>query len=499
MSYVVPTDYTDKQWKVVQRTMANFELQNPKATMSDTMININEALEMGHNNVTPRQMKLGYRKVFDKTDNRVKAQMLKAAAYAFEFTKNPKPRFEVDENLVELEQGTSTDTPPIVQNPLATPTYGGVDGIIRPYVSDLVLTEVSRKTMAKNLALVYPAKGLVGEGFIKATKPDGSVADGTFHPVAERSSGQSYYNGYKRFTFDIHKHMLHSELTWEVLRAAQDNIPLMKHLMKEHSIAHALMEDTEYWESQYTGITKGLYRRWNPTGNAWGVAEEIPNGKGTVVGANAKYHKLFFNLGDGTTWLPSDVEADNLKYQSSVRRSAVFSKDNSDIFDLTVDLAELMREKEGNRQFDYIAVNPKMLTLLAKDSRFLNAFDLTGEIRFNGEYCFMGKIAIGGSTSMVDVWLVPNGSLGPKQTEDTSPIEVQGLIFGGSYGGSGIIMPFDAPGIMIDDGFEVVTEGGKQVLRRNDTKVLTTKSCVGIVPSDMENLVMAIVVDETHS
>ncbi len=492
--FAIKHDMSDAQFQGLQSAMFRFKHENPEASNSDYMIRLQTALSRIHDGVAPIDMINGYKEVTDAKTNEKKAQIIKDAVYTFQMGESPKAVFKEDK-VIALEQTTKIDTPPILENPLPNATYGGADGILQPYMSEIILRRASRKTCAKNFAQILPLKGLRGMGIYKETLVDDSVNDGSFTPVGEMEVGQEYQNTYNKFYFDAYKYMLHSGFSWELLEEAAGQIELISDVMEDLGDAHGLLVDRDYFEGQYSAITSGTFRRWE--GSDWGESAEIPKGKAVVTGANAKYHKLFYDISTGKTYYPSDTLADNMKYHESVRRDTTLSPDGQDVFDVIVDAAELMVKKD--RELEYVAVTPELLTRLTKDERFLDAFKLTGYFKFQGEGCFMGQVAIGGSASVVDLWLIPPKSLSAKQTDDTSPVEITDLIMGGQYKKSGIIAPYGQFGLMVDDGFTTKTVNSKTVLRRNDSKVLTTKSVQGVVPSDVEALVMIYCVKTAHA
>jgi hypothetical protein len=185
-----------------------------------------------------------------------------------------------------------------------------------------------------------------------------------------------------------------------------------------------------------------------------------------------------------------------MKYQSSTLRANYLSPAGSNIFDFIVDLAEMMKNK--NRKLEWVALTSVAATMLSKDDRFINSQYKTGNVRFQDETGFMGRVPIGGTSTFVDVWAIPDGALAAKTTADSPALAITGMIFGGEYRKTGIIAPYAPFSLVVDDGFEVVAVDTVNVLRRNDTKVLTSKSVQAVAPWDTEALVLGFLMATAH-
>jgi len=476
----------------MNQSLFRYKLQNPKASNTDIMIRMQELLSLGHYGITPREMTLGYRKNPKKPGY---GFYLENPGYEFQFCIDPKPVFKVGKEF-KFEQTTSGDTPPLIQNPLTGGSYGGATGIIPPYWYDVMLRKTSRYTMAKNIAMTFMMRSLVGQAPIKVTKVDDTVDAGTFTPTAEGRAGIDYNNTYEVHKFDAYKYLLHSGLTWEVMIALEGMIDVQADVIDDLALAHALLVDMDFWEGQYSAIVAGKYRRWE-TG-AWGATEEIPLGSASVLTTNAKKHRLFFDLTSGKTYYPAVGAGNENKYHSSTLRESYKSPSGSAVFDFIVDIAEQMKNK--NRKLEWIAVTSGVTTMLSKDDRFLNTQFDTGNIRFQDESGYLGRIRLGGSGGTVDVWEIPNNAIAAKTTADTPTVSIVDMIFGGEYRKTGIIAPFAPFSLFVDKGFEVkaVGVGGSGVLRMNDTAVITTKSVQAVLPWDTEALVLGQIVNTAH-
>jgi hypothetical protein len=485
------TDHLDKSLIIsMNNALLRYKLQNPNVTNTDIMVRMQELLHAAHYGITPREMTLGYRKNPDKPGYGI---YLKDAGYQFQFGTDLKPVFKNGAEF-KFEQTTSGDTPPLIQNPLTSPSYGGATGIIPPVWLDIMIRKTSRYTMAKNLAMTFMMSGLVEQAPIKWTKVSDEVDAGTFTPTAEGRAGVDYNNTYRTHKIDAYKYLLHSGISWEVMVAMQGKIDVQGDVIDDLAQAHALLIDMDYWEGQYSGIVSGKYRRWE--GASWGTTDEIPLGAASVLTTNAPKHKLFFDLTTGKTYYPAVGAGNEMKYQSSTLRANYLSPAGSNIFDFIVDLAEMMKNK--NRKLEWVALTSVAATMLSKDDRFINSQYKTGNVRFQDETGFMGRVPIGGTSTFVDVWAIPDGALAAKTTADSPALAITGMIFGGEYRKTGIIAPYAPFSLVVDDGFEVVAVDTVNVLRRNDTKVLSSKSVQAVAPWDTEALVLGFLMATAH-
>jgi hypothetical protein len=490
-AFNIKQQFDMSQYQAMDMALLNYKLQNPKASMTDIMIRMQEILSVSHYGITPRELIFGFKKSPQKPGYGIQLQEV---GYEMKFKEDLKPIFK-EGNEFKLEQTSGGDTPPLIQNPLTNPTYGGSTGIIPPVWLDIMIRKTSRYTMAKNLAMVFMMKNLVDVAPIKWTKVDDSVDNATFYPIAEGRAGIDYNNTYKVHRLDCYKYLFHSGLTWEVIVALDGKIDVQADVIDDLALAHALLLDRDFWEGQYAAIVSGTYRRWET--NAWANSVEIPLGTASVKTTYAKKHRLFYDLTTGKTYYPAVGAGDENKYQSSTPREEYLSPSGSVIFDVFVDLAELMKAK--NRRLEWIAVTPGIATMLAKDSRFQNTLYKTGTIRFQDEGGYLGRVAIGGTNNSVDLWEIPNNAIAAKTTDDA--VAITHLVFGGEYRKTGVIGQFAPFGLFVDEGFEVkaVGVGGSSVLRRNDTKVLTTKSVQAVAPWDTEALVLCQIVNTAHN
>jgi len=472
----------------IGESVLNFKNEHPNATNTEIFIHMQNCLSVAHYGIAPIDMVRGYRR--SPKDPR-KYQGLENPRYQFQHGQDMMPSFKLS------TQTTSGDTPPLVKNPLTSPTYGGSTGIVPPYWLDVMIRATSRACIAKNFAMTFPMTALVDVAPIKTTKPDTKVDDGTIKPVLEARAGVDYTNTYTAHNFDARKLMIHSPLSWETMVALQGKIQVQADILADLAKAHALVIDSEIFEGLYTAMVSGMYRRWEST--AYGVSEEIALGAASVLTTNAKKHRLFYDITTGKTYYPSTASGDENKYQQSTRREEYLSPDGSEIYDLIVDMAELQKKK--GHKLEFVALSTILTTNLVKDDRMISADKVTGKPQFQNENGYLGQINIGGSAGKVDVWEIPDNSIASKTTADT--VSIVGVIIGGEYRQTCIYAPYAPFGIFVDKGFEVVSDtihgAAVSTLRMNDTQVITSKSVECIAPWDTEAAVIAQVVATAHT
>jgi hypothetical protein len=122
----------------------------------------------------------------------------------------------------------------------------------------------------------------------------------------------------------------------------------------------------------------------------------------------------------------------------------------------------------------------------------------SGEAKFQSEDGYLGQIAIGGSTSMVDLWIAPHGFVPSVVSDRTTTNTGTGItqqdtvfpIFGGKYGGGwnqGVFTPFT---LRVDDGMESRSDGAVNRLRPTETKVTTASQKGSSWPGNYNDVVI---------
>jgi hypothetical protein len=153
--------------------------------------------------------------------------------------------------------------------------------------------------------------------------------------------------------------------------------------------------------------------------------------------------------------------------------------------------------KEKGSKLEFLTIPPTITERIVSDPRFLETIQATGNPAFQNEAGYLGQIAIGGSNSRVDLWEYDPALVGTKQSSDSTPVTWL-PVWGGRYGMSwnnGTWLPIY---FRVDDGFEVKVDHGidstQEVLRPNETRVITAGSAGTSFPGDFNHLVMGLCV-----
>lgn len=391
------------------------------------------------------------------------------------------------------EQTTATDPAtgdPLLRNPLATPTFGASTGIIPAFWMDRMIRDVSRYTMAKNFAMIFPMPAAVAQAPIKKGAAQAFLS--TLTPVAEGRAGSEVANAYSLWQIDAYKYKYHSGMTLEVLKVVMGYIEFLLDLSRDMAEAYDLLIDNDYFESQYEAINQGFIRRWN--GSAWAFATPIAHGSASVLTTNAPKHTLFFGLTDKKLYTAAVGAGNENKFDSSVLHTD--APTNLAVWDIFPWLAKLLKDKRAKAE--YVIIHRSLTPLLAMDSRFTNSQIRAGSFQFDSENGFLGRFNLGGTQSTVDVWEFPAGVLDAKVTVDTTPRAVLPIAMG-EYRRSGLIAPWIPFNLTTEKGFEVKTVDGVSVIRENDTEVLTATGHQCVVPWDTNGIVWCKVIREAHA
>lgn len=439
---------------------------------------LNQLMFQAHTGVSPRQLALG------RTDNQ--HAMQNVSVRLSNGSDAPSINFE----LIENELTTSTDPAagdPLVQNPLANPTFGASGGIIPPYWLDMMIRPLSRYLQAKNFAKIVPMSAPVDMAPLKTSKAEDWLS--SIVPVAEGRAGQDVRTAYSLWKFDAYKYMFHSGLSWEVVKATLGKIELEMDLVNDLAEAYDLLIDQDYFESQYSAITLGKIRRYNLSGTAWAHNADIAQGAAYALTTNAPKHVLWYSTLDKKVYVPSTTTGNENKFQAATLHPD--APENLELWDVLPWLAKLMKAKRARMQ--YVNMHQDLSPLLTTDTRFTNTLYKTGNLVFESENGYLGRVPLGGTSSGTDVWELPQGILDGKETADTTPAAIY-PVFGGQYGRSGLIGPWIPFNLSMDKGFEVVEVDSVDVLRPNQTDVFTVSGSQAVAPWDVDGLVLLKVV-----
>lgn len=449
---------------------------------SDRFYMLNQLVMAAHFGVSPRQMAMG---VYDETHGVTNAGISLSNG-----------GLNISYDIVKNDAGTGK-TPPTggvapIYNPLATPSFGASTGLVPVTWLDDMIREASRITMATKFARTFPMVGPVDQAPIKKVKAEDWM--GSVTPVKEGRAGVDVEGGYALWNFDAYEYLYHSAISLRLLDAVGNRLPIREDLVADMAELYQLMVDQDYFESQWAGIIFGKIRRW--TGSAFANNADVAQGAAPFIGANAPKHIVFYNLKDKKLYTPSTTAADVLKFQSSTLHTEAPS--NLEFWDVFPVVGEMLKQKRA--KFEYFAANFKMTKRLAWDSRFSNVQYKTGSIVNQGETGFLGSVPVGGTSTFVDAWELPQGILDAKMTTDTTPVPILPVLCG-QYQRSGAVCPWKPFQMGVDKGFEVVARtaadgtANVSVVRPNNTEVLTAGAAQAVIPWDLQGLALVLVVD----
>lgn len=380
--------------------------------------------------------------------------------------------------------------------------YGAAAGVITPAYMDMMLRIVSEEAMFKNFVYTMPVQKAAFYFPLKTTKPsdDTSAVGAAIDPTAEGRAGLEFAMSFLSFYVSCWKHLRHAGLTIELLDLLKGYIDLKREYITDLAIAHGLLWDYSCAEGMHNMITTAKWRRPETAGPSWSDEEYVPlvdvaTGAEIIGSGNPEKHFLWQDLtpgaGYGLIYNPHDTTP--TKYETSDLRSG--SSAGDDFFELVIALAQLAKNKGS--KLEYIAIPGSMCETWAKDARFLDTTKTTGNPAFQNEKGYLGQISIGGSNQRVDLWEYNTALTLAKESTDTTPRAYE-VIYGGMYGkawAQGILTPFY---LRVDDGYEVLARGTggtpSDVIRINETRVITAGSRGTSFPLDYHHLVLGFIV-----
>jgi hypothetical protein len=400
------------------------------------------------------------------------------------------------EKLEDIKLATAHDTgvdtgsgKSLMESALDT-GFGSSSGVVRPVFMNMLLELVSLKAFMKNfvnieamdsMSFYYPMK-------TSAVQDHAAMHRATGLPTAEGRAGMDYGIEYDRYEINGWKYLRHAELTDEVNELVGKFLNVQSHYVEDLSEGMALLWDWPIVEGIQDMMVKGMWRR--PKKGApitWIKTDEIPFGKASVLTTNAKSSNLFQDqsgsTNDGKIYEPSVTTTEEFDYHNSTARAGTSGAD--ELYEGVIALATLLKKKRSKIEY-IILTDSRMTERMFKDSRFLDARLQTGNPRFQDETGFIGRISIGGSSSQTDIWEAPEGLFNVRATDDDTPTEVLPII-AGRYGRGWTHGVFTPASMRVDKGFEVVTDAGvgdSEVLRDNETTVITTSSKGSSWPGD---------------
>ena len=383
----------------------------------------------------------------------------------------------------------------------AIPTgFGSTSGIITPVYMNMLMELMSFHAFMTPFVTVQPMPSMSFYFPIKLTKvesdPDYQLAS---KPTPEGRAGMSGYEiDWTKWEVNGWKYLRHFELTDEISELMGQFLPVTQKYIEDMGIGMAMLWDYSIVEGMQQMLLSGYWRypkytAGTPGDYAWVVNEkEIPWGKASVLTTNAKYNYLFQDLSggtyDGKIYYPGSTTGDEFEYQTSgYARLQTTTAD--DLIEGILALGTLLKNKGST--LEYVILTDSLQTeRLFRDANMRNLQIRTGDLKFQDATGYLGKLAIGGSVSYVDLWEAPVGHIPSRATTDAAPITVYPII-GGKYGmawNQGIFSPLT---MRIDEGFEAVADAGSVArLRPTQSKVTTASSKGSSWPGDYHHLVI---------
>lgn len=519
--------FTLAEFKAMQERFALWKMENPKATSSEELIALMRLYEIHNYGVTSKDLTLGksidyiyedgaYRRVEAAVNgifycdpnkrgelptcmfNRAKFKLSddgKRLSFK-EFVRDAESlKTERLEKLEEIrlsvaDTGTATASGKSLLESAIDTGFGSSSGVIRPVFMNMLLELVSIQAFMKNFVSIEPMDDATFYFPMKTSVvTDDSNMTRTALPTPEGLAGTDHSISYDRYEINAWKFLRHAELTDEVNELIGKFINVQSHYVEDLAQGQALLWDWPILEGILTMIVRGTWRRPKKgTPWTWDITTEIPWGKASVLTTNAKLNYLFQDMSgtaltDGIIYEPAVTTGNEFKYDSSTVRQGSTSEDET--YEGIMALASLLKDK--NSALEYVILSDsKQTERLFKDGRFLDARMMTGNPKFQDERGYLGRVAIGGSSTQTDVWEAPNGLVEAWDSDDTPTADVLTPIIGGRYGRAwhhGVLTPLN---MRVDRGMEVKAAGvgSANVLRDNETMVITTSTKGSSWPGD---------------
>jgi len=513
---------------VIQQNWLRFQQMNPNASPTQKLIYLNRLYEKLYYGVTSEELSKGIATDYIEKDGkiyevksrvkghfsvsgegRLSSSETPIACYRreyksidgkrqFEWIKNNK---RIDRIELASEHTTSSDIltkgDAVLYDAGIDTGYGGTTGVIQPEFVDLFLKLASELATFKNFVKIFPMRKMTFWHPLKTSKPsDNASVSATAAATAEGRAGLEFAISYNKWLVNGWKYLRHAGLTVELMDITSDYWDIRQDYLNDLAIAMALLWDYTVAEGMFTMLWEAKWRRWDITGPGFAAGEYVPLSGASgaeILTSNALKHYAYQDLSNGTNhgkiYLPHTSTP--TQYQTSTLKPGSGTTD--DLFELILHLGTLLKNKGS--KLEYVAMPASLTEFLFKDSRFLSTTEATGNPAFQSESGYLGQIAIGGSNSRVDVWEYDPSLLTAKQSTD-DPVVALTVIYAGSYQKQwnlGIYTPYY---IRVDDGFEVMTDvgsGDSEVLRPNETRVITAGSRGSSFPGDYHHLVLGLV------
>lgn len=385
--------------------------------------------------------------------------------------------------------------------------FGSTDGVITPVFMNMLLELVSHKAFFKNFINVQPMPTMSFYFPMCHSRVQDVTIDGTIEafdqdalPTPEGRAGEDFEIDWGKWEVNGWKYLRHFELSNEIGEMIGQYIGVGQKYLEYIAEGMSLLWDWPIFLGIQTMLTRGVWRyprlssgtyTWYTTGTK---SIAIPWGSASVLTTNAKKNYLFQDLatGAGKIYEPSVTTTEEFVYQLSTARD--YSATTDTLIEGIMALASLMDEKHSQLQY-IILTDSVQKENLFRDADMRNLTIRSGEAKFQSEDGYLGQIAIGGSSSFVDLWIAPHGFVPSVTGDTTATTYTTGTtlypIFGGKYGGGwnqGVFTPFN---LRVDDGMESRTDGDSvNRLRPTETKVTTASQKGSSWPANYNDVVI---------
>ena len=381
--------------------------------------------------------------------------------------------------------------------------FGATPGVITPRFVDMMLRKFAEKTVMKNFVRMFPMPGMTFYFPLKTTIPSdhASTAYDTM-PTLEGTAGVDYSMSFTKFLVNGWKHLRHAVLSDELLDLLSGFIPIQAEYVEDLGEVMALLWDYAIAEGLFNMIYTAKWWRPDISGTAWAASEYVPLSGASganILGANALNHFLWQDLlasstTNGIIYDPHGTTTD--EYLTGTVHSGSSTSDTP--FELVLALATLLKNKKSEMQ--YICWPTKITELIARDARFLETIQATGNPAFQSESGYLGQIAIGGTSGRTDVWEYDASLLATKQTGDVGTYDMLPM-FAGRYGGAWNLGMYSPLYMRVDDGRQVIADAagsGIDTVRTNETRIITAGTRGSSFPGNYQDLVMGIGIEAQH-
>lgn len=384
--------------------------------------------------------------------------------------------------------------------------FGTATGVVPPRWVNWLMELVSLKAFMKNFVTIQPMDEMQIMFPLKTSKlEDDSELQATALPTQEGRAGTEHAIVWANWQINGWKYLRYAELTNEVAEMLDKYLNVTSKYSEELAEGHALLWDYPINYGIQQMLVKGTWRYPQftpPSTYAWeegsGTAEPIPFGSASVLTTNAKKNYLFQDLSggsDGTIYEPSVTTTEEFEYDSSTARAGSGAGD--EIPEGLMALGSLLKEKGS--QMDFVIFTDSRITeRYFKDDRVQSLDYNLGDPKFQDERGYLGKVAIAGSSTFVDLWEAPPNLIPARDTDDTVA-DAAYPIFGGKYGevwNHGVYSPIS---LRVDEGFEAKSDGVATRIRPTESKVLTTSSKGSSWPGDYHHVaILWAMLDDAH-